>query len=61
MNRNAKSYKRQTLECYLTIFVVFVVFFGTFIIAGQLNGMNWIYYIGRLAKQLNITILAYLV
>lgn len=59
MNKNEKTYKQQTLECYLTIFIIFIAFFGTFIIAGQLNGMNWISYVGSLVKQLNITVLPY--
>lgn len=53
MKRDEKSYKKQTIECYLLMFLILIIFFGTFIFAGQLNGMNWISYLSGLAEEIN--------
>lgn len=55
MNHDVKSYQKQTLECYLVIFIIIIAFFGTFIIAGQISGMNWISYVFGLAKELSFS------
>ena len=53
MKQDEKSDKKQTLECYLMMFIILVAFFGTFILAGQMSGMNWISYLNDLAKELH--------
>ena len=56
MKRNGKPYWKETLECYLVIFIIMFVFFGTFIVSGQLTGTDWAAYFWELSQGLNINI-----
>lgn len=61
MEKNEKTYQKQTIECYLIIFIILFLFFGVFLIAGHVSGANWIGYISGLAKDLSFNIITFLV
>ncbi|GGB31004.1 hypothetical protein GCM10011409_05460 [Lentibacillus populi] len=40
--KNNKPYWKESLECYLFVFIFMLLFIGTFIVSGQLTGTDWI-------------------
>jgi len=40
--KNDKPYWKETIECYVFCFTLFLLFLGLVIISGQLTGTDWI-------------------
>lgn len=54
MKKNDKPYWKESLECYLFIFIVMSLFIVTFIVSGQLTGTNWITYFKQFSWEVDL-------
>lgn len=57
MEESNKPYWKESLECYLMIFIILFIFLGTIIISGKISGTDWIAYLRDLSQSLNMNML----
>ncbi|WP_157724832.1 hypothetical protein [Virgibacillus phasianinus] len=57
MKQNDKPYWKESVECFLFIFIIMLLFIGTFIVSGQLTGTDWVSYFGGVSWDINTDIL----
>ncbi|MGX4667841.1 hypothetical protein JNUCC74_01240 [Cerasibacillus sp. JNUCC 74] len=48
---------KESLECYLFIFIILLLFFGTIVMSGQLTGTDWISLFSKFTFDVNVDVL----
>ncbi len=56
MTKKTKSYRKESLECYLYICLIMFLFLGILLVSGQLTGTDWIGYMGKLSSEWSMNI-----
>ena len=55
-SKHDKPYWKETLECYVYIGLIMLLFLGIFMVSGQLTGTDWIGYMIKLIGEFNMDI-----
>lgn len=55
-NKNDKPYWKESLECYIIICLMMLLFLGVFVVSGELTGTDWIGYLKKLAGEFSMDI-----
>ncbi|MBM7601546.1 hypothetical protein JOC34_003971 [Virgibacillus halotolerans] len=55
-NKHDKPYWKETLECYVYIGLIMLLFLGIFMVSGQLTGTDWIGYMIKLIGEFSMDI-----